>query len=104
MVINCQGVSSCAICYMCILFVTLVTNFMVLNCYYYFYVRSDPSFAGRFSIRNDATTDVFIVPILVTLALMAVYYLQFIVAMFMGCARLCRKETAKARKVSFIIG
>ena len=89
---------------MCILFVTLVTNFMVLNCYYYIYVRSDPSFAGRFSIRNDATTDVFIVPILVTLALMAVYYLQFIIAMFMGCARLCRKETGKARKVSFIIG
>ena len=38
MVFNCQGVSSCAICYMCILFVTLVTNFMILNCFYYFYV------------------------------------------------------------------
>lgn len=38
MVFNCQGVSSCAICYLVVLFLALVTTFMVLNCFYYFYI------------------------------------------------------------------
>ena len=77
---------------------------MVLNCFYYLYVQSDPSFAGRFSIHNDATADVFIAPILVTLCLLAVYYLQYVLSLFLGFARLCSKETGKARKISFAIG
>ena len=74
MVFNCQGVSSCAICYLIFLFLALVTNFMVLNCFYYFYIKSDPAFVGRFSIRNDATQNVLIVPVLITIVLFAFYY------------------------------
>ena len=44
----CQGVNQCARCYLCILFFVLVTDFMVLNCFYYVYVMGDPSLAGRF--------------------------------------------------------
>lgn len=88
MAFNCQGVSSCAIVYLCLLFLGLVINFMILNCFYYIYVQGDPSVAGRFSIHNDATMDVFIVPVVITLGLIALYYVQYFFAMLLGCSRL----------------
>ena len=104
MAFNCQGVSSCAIAYLCFLFLALVINFMILNCFYYVYVRGDPSLAGRFSIYNDSTLDVFMIPSIVTLGLLTLYYIQYIFAMLLGCTRLCQDSTTKSRKVSFVIG
>ena len=48
--------------------------------------------------------DVMVAPILMTITLLIVYYLQFFLAMLLGCARLCRKETGQARKISFAVG
>ena len=71
---NYACVSSCSMFYLVMLFLILSVNFMVLNCFYYVYIRSDPAIAGRFSIHNDATVDVLIYPVLVTIVLLAFYY------------------------------
>jgi len=86
-------------------FIILVADFMVLNCYYYIYVRGDPSLAGNFDINaSDTTSDKFLWPIIVTLCLLIVYYSQYTFAVSMGCWRLRDKEVPAARKVSFITG
>jgi hypothetical protein len=40
--------------YLCLFFIILVVDFMVLNCFYYIYLKGDPSLAGRFDINNTA--------------------------------------------------
>jgi len=47
---------------------------MVLNCFYYIYVKGDPSLAGRFDINSDENVDIFLAPIIVTLCLLVWYY------------------------------
>lgn len=59
---------------MCILFLLMAVNFMVLNCFYYIYVKGDPSLAGRFDINSDENVDIFLAPIIVTLCLLVWYY------------------------------
>ena len=104
MVFGCQGVNQCAVAYLCFFFVVLVVDIMVLNCFYYLYVRGDPSLAGRFNLNAEQTMDEFLAPIIVTICILIVYYSQFTVAMGMGCARMRDKEIPKARKVTFTAG
>ena len=48
---------------------------MVLNCFYYIYVRGAPSLAGKFDMNvGDATGDKFLWPIIVTIVLLVFYY------------------------------
>ena len=77
---------------------------MVLNCFYYIYVKGDPSLAGRFDINNEASVDVFIVPIIVTICLLGAYYVQYAISISMGCVRMCDKEIPRARKIGFLMG
>jgi len=60
--------------YLCLFYIVLVVNFMVLNCFYYIYVKGDPGLAGRFDINNQSTMDMFLVPVIVTVIIMVVYY------------------------------
>ena len=79
---------------------------MVLNCFYYIYVRGDPSLAGKFDMNaNDTTGEKFLWPIIVTICLLIVYYAQYTLAVSMGCLKIAQDEKVpKARKVSFITG
>ena len=78
---------------------------MVLNCFYYIYVRGDPSLAGKFDMNaSDATADKFLWPIIITIVLLVFYYAQYMMALSMGCNRLNDKSVPKARKVGFITG
>ena len=92
--------------YICIFYIVLVINFMILNCLYYIWVKGDPSLAGRFDLQNHVNdgSRVFIAPIIITLLLLVFYYSQYLIAMQMGCFRLRSKEVKKSRKVMFIIG
>ena len=99
-----QGVNECAVAYLCILFLIMVVNFMVLNCFYYIYVKGDPSLYGRFDINSDENMDIFLAPIIVTLCLLVWYYSQYAMSLSMGCLRLRDDKVAKARKVGFVTG
>ena len=90
--------------YLSCFYIVLVIDFMVLNCYYYIYVKGDPSLAGRFDINTQQTMDALMVPVVVTICILVVYYSQFLLAMSIGCARLRSVEMTKARKVSFFAG
>lgn len=68
------GQNQCALVFLCLFYLALVIDFMVLNCYYYVYVKGDPSLAGRFDLNNHASMDVFLGPVIVTLLLLVVYY------------------------------
>lgn len=74
--------------YLCIFYMVLVANFMVLNCTYYTWVKGDPSLAGRFSINEDQTMDKFLGPIVASVILFIIYYAQLTMAWTMGCQRL----------------
>lgn len=67
--------------FLSLFYLVLVIDFMVLNCYYYVYVRGDPSLAGRFDINNHAAMDVFLSPVIATLLILTVYYAQYTVGL-----------------------
>jgi len=79
---------------------------MVLNCFYFIYVRGDPSLAGKFDINaNDTTGDKFLWPIIMTICLLIVYYAQYSMALSLGCIKMASDDgMPKARKVSFFTG
>ena len=54
LVLSSQGWNKCAMVYLCLFFIFLVVDFMVLNCFYYIYLKGDPSLAGRFDFNNTA--------------------------------------------------
>lgn len=99
-----QGRNQCALVYLTIFYMVLVTNFMVLNCTYYTWVKGDPSLAGRFTINEDQTMDKFLGPIVASVIIFIIYYAQFTMALSMGCVRLLDKKNSMARKVGFIVG
>ena len=99
-----QGLNECALTYLCILFLALVIDFMVLNCFYYIYVKGDPSLYGRFDLNSESTLDVFLAPIIVTICLLLWYYTQYTISLSMGCFRLADNEIPRARKVGFVTG
>lgn len=38
--------------YLVIMYVVMVVDFMVLNCFYFVHVRGDPSLAGKFNMMG----------------------------------------------------
>ena len=90
--------------YLVILFFALTIDFMVLNCLFYTYVKGDPSIRGRFSLHSQESLDVFLWPIIITLLLLIVYYVQYIMALTMGCIRLADTKLSRARKITFVVG
>ena len=105
------GTGSCAKFYITLLFIVLSADFMVLNVFYFNWVSGDPSLAGRFDMshhekadKDSQTTDQFFAPVIVTLCILVVYYVQYLTAMFMGCYRLKDKGVSKSRKVVFLAG
>ena len=105
LVFSCQGYNKCATFYLFFFFIVMVSCFMTLSCTYYIHVQGDPSLDGVFDeVGGEAQIDAYLWPIIVTLCLLVFYYVQFMIAMTMGCFRLRDKKIPTARKVTYCSG